>query len=166
MIRRSALIGLALGGVAGTAIGVAYVRHSRPPAATEPPPAWPPLVVDDVDEAPSASATDPVVDDTDADVVVAPGPDPQPERPPADDGAAERSNGGAPAAALATDVTLQLDAIDSTGGVCPPTHPIKGKLSSRIAHVPGFLNYDRTKADRCYVDVAAAERDGMRIAKR
>ena len=51
-------------------------------------------------------------------------------------------------------------------GACPTTHPIKGKLSSGIYHVPGGQNYDRTNADRCYVDAAAAEADGLRAAKR
>lgn len=49
-------------------------------------------------------------------------------------------------------------------GACPPGFPIKGKLSSGIFHVPGGRNYDRTKADRCYRDAAAAIEDGMRAA--
>jgi len=43
---------------------------------------------------------------------------------------------------------------------------VKAKLSSRIFHVPGGLSYDRTVADRCYVDRAAAEAEGFRAAKR
>ena len=50
-------------------------------------------------------------------------------------------------------------------GTCPATHPVKAKLSSGIYHVPGGSNYDRTKADRCYVDPAAADADGLRAAK-
>lgn len=50
-------------------------------------------------------------------------------------------------------------------GTCPATHPIKGKRSSGIFHVPGGANYERTIPDRCYVDEAAAERDGMRRSK-
>ena len=50
-------------------------------------------------------------------------------------------------------------------GACPASHPVKVKLSSRIYHVPGGANYDRTKADRCYVDAAAAEADGHRPSK-
>jgi hypothetical protein len=153
MNRRSALIGLTLGGAAGTALAVAYGRRSRP---LEPPavlPAWPPLVVDE-------GPVDPVVPDDDADVVVAPGPDPQPEREPepspapAPDPVEDRSNGDHP------------DAVDPVDGACPVTHPVKGKLKSRIFHVPGLVNYERTRPDRCYVDVAAAERDGLRVAKR
>jgi len=56
-----------------------------------------------------------------------------------------------------------LDADDS--GACPATHPIKAKMSSGIYHVPGGANYDRTHPDRCYVDAAAAEADGLRRSK-
>jgi len=55
---------------------------------------------------------------------------------------------------------------EPTDGTCPPTHPIKAKLSSRIFHVPGGFSYDRTIPDRCYADTAAAEADGFRAAKR
>lgn len=50
-------------------------------------------------------------------------------------------------------------------GSCPATHPIKGKASSGIYHVPGGANYERTHADRCYVDDDAALRDGLRRSK-
>jgi hypothetical protein len=46
------------------------------------------------------------------------------------------------------------------------SHPVKAKLSSGIYHLPGGQNYERTKPDRCYVDAAAAEADGLRAAKR
>ena len=51
-------------------------------------------------------------------------------------------------------------------GSCPPSHPIKGKRSSGIYHQPGSFAYDRTHADRCYLDTAAAEHDTLRAAKR
>jgi hypothetical protein len=51
-------------------------------------------------------------------------------------------------------------------GACPVSHPVKAKLTSGIYHEPGGGNYDRTKADRCYVDAAAAEADGLRAVKR
>ena len=51
-------------------------------------------------------------------------------------------------------------------GDCPASHPVKGKLTSGIYHVPGGLNYERTRADRCYLDAGAAESDGLRAAKR
>lgn len=51
-------------------------------------------------------------------------------------------------------------------GDCPASHPIKGKRASGIYHQPGGFAYDRTRADRCYLDSAAAESDGLRAAKR
>jgi hypothetical protein len=56
-------------------------------------------------------------------------------------------------------------AADASGG-CPDTHPIKGKRSSRIFHVPGGAFYAQTKADRCFCDEDAAEADGYRKSKR
>jgi hypothetical protein len=54
---------------------------------------------------------------------------------------------------------------DADGG-CPDGYPIKAKMSSKIFHAPGQLNYDRTTPDRCYVSADAAEADGLRAAKR
>jgi hypothetical protein len=56
--------------------------------------------------------------------------------------------------------------IEPVDGECPVSHPVKGKLTSGIYHEPGGLNYARTRADRCYLDAAAAESDGLRAAKR
>jgi len=56
--------------------------------------------------------------------------------------------------------------VEPDGDTCPSTHPIKAKMSSKIFHVPGGTNYDRTKPDRCYSDEAAAEGDGLRKAAR
>lgn len=56
--------------------------------------------------------------------------------------------------------------VEPVDGECPGSHPVKGKLTSRIFHVPGGFNYPRTKPDRCYVDAAAAEADGLRLSKR
>lgn len=56
--------------------------------------------------------------------------------------------------------------VDPSDGVCPDSHPVKGKLASGLFHVPGGFAYARTKPDRCYVDVAAAEADGLRPSKR
>lgn len=69
----------------------------------------------------------------------------------------------APASAAAPRGTTWVVPID---GACPPSHPVKAKVASKIFHVPGGLSYDRTKPDRCYVDAAAAEADGFRPAKR
>jgi hypothetical protein len=56
--------------------------------------------------------------------------------------------------------------IEPRGNVCPTTHPVKAKMTSKIFHLPGMANYDRTNPDRCYVDAAAAEADGLRLSKR
>lgn len=56
--------------------------------------------------------------------------------------------------------------VTPTGDACPTSHPVKAKLASKIFHVPGMLNYGRTKPDRCYLDSSSAEADGLRAAKR
>lgn len=53
---------------------------------------------------------------------------------------------------------------DADGG-CPTSHPIKAKESSGIYHPTDGLAYERTQADRCYLDAAAAEADGYRASK-
>lgn len=62
--------------------------------------------------------------------------------------------------------TPEMSVDPDTDGNCPITHPIKGKRASGIYHQPGGFAYDRTHADLCYRDVAAAEDDGLRAAKR
>ena len=44
-------------------------------------------------------------------------------------------------------------------------HPVKANDNSGIFHVPGGRFYDRTKAERCYVDAESAAADGYRAAK-
>ncbi len=56
--------------------------------------------------------------------------------------------------------------VEPTGGTCPASHPVKAKMSSKIFHVEGGLNYARTHPDRCYRDAAAAEADGLRKSAR
>ncbi|MDQ6698145.1 MAG: hypothetical protein M3Z46_11885, partial [Actinomycetota bacterium] len=56
--------------------------------------------------------------------------------------------------------------VTATGGLPPATHPVKAKLGSGIYHLPGMMNYDRTKPDRFYRTAADAEADGLRAAKR
>jgi hypothetical protein len=56
--------------------------------------------------------------------------------------------------------------VPANEGVCPPSHPVKAKLSSKIFHTPSGRNYSRTKADRCYPDEASAQADGLRPAQR
>jgi hypothetical protein len=69
----------------------------------------------------------------------------------------EETSGSGPAAAWVA---------PAPDGSCPDGHPVKAKTSSGIFHSPGQMNYDRTAPDRCYVDAAAAEADGLRAAKR
>jgi len=56
--------------------------------------------------------------------------------------------------------------VEPLEGACPASHPVKGKVASGIYHLPGGLNYERTRPDRCYADADAAESDGLRPAKR
>ena len=56
--------------------------------------------------------------------------------------------------------------IEPDDGSCPLTHPVKAKLSSGIYHLPGGGNYDRIRAERCYVDADAAIADGLRAPQR
>jgi hypothetical protein len=81
---------------------------------------------------------------------------PQPRTQPA--GASDASG----AATRASDTAW----VEPTGDSCPSTHPVKAKLTSKIFHVAGGANYDRTKPDRCYRDPASAEADGLRRAAR
>jgi hypothetical protein len=87
-------------------------------------------------------------------------PEPQPvsrvEAPAPAEAPAEPSSNAAPAKWVDPDAE----------GACPASHPLKAKDSSKIVHQPGGLSYDRTHADRCYLDLDAAEADGYRAAKR
>jgi hypothetical protein len=56
--------------------------------------------------------------------------------------------------------------VEPVDGTCPTSHPVKAKLASKIFHLPGMLNYERTRPDRCYADADAATTDGLRPAKR
>lgn len=77
--------------------------------------------------------------------------------------AAARSASAPPAEAPRPGPAAWIEPVD---GGCPPSHPVKAKLSSGIYHVPGGLSYARTRPDRCYRDAAAAEADGLRAARR
>jgi hypothetical protein len=68
-----------------------------------------------------------------------------------------------PRMTVAADGAAWIEPVD---GACAASHPVKGKLASGIYHQPGGLNYTRTRPDRCYIDAAAAESDGLRPAKR
>ena len=56
--------------------------------------------------------------------------------------------------------------LEPVEGDCPPSHPVKAKMTSGIYHLPGMVSYARTNPDRCYRDAATAEADGLRPAKR
>jgi hypothetical protein len=95
-----------------------------------------------------------------------PQPFPYPPRPRERDTAVDPTTngaGGGPGEGVSADGPPWVEAVD---GACPASHPVKAKLASGIFHVPGGGNYDRTNADRCYLDAAAAERDGLRPSKR
>jgi hypothetical protein len=67
---------------------------------------------------------------------------------------------------VASDATALAAWVAPNGtGACPATHPVKAKMRSGIYHEPGGANYDRTQPDRCYLDAAAAEADGLRRSK-
>jgi hypothetical protein len=56
--------------------------------------------------------------------------------------------------------------VKPSGGVCPDTHPVKAKMTSKLFHLPGMFAYARTNPDRCYKDEDAAVEDGLTKAKR
>jgi hypothetical protein len=87
----------------------------------------------------------------------------EPEPEPAEPVAAEAQEVGAEAGAAGAPGSWS-DPDDD--GSCPASYPIKAKLASKVFHLPGMANYERTKADRCYLDASAAEADGLRQAKR
>jgi hypothetical protein len=90
-------------------------------------------------------------------------PDPRVQNPPPASPPAAPVSVTPPPAEPATAGDAWVEPVD---GACPASHPVKGKMSSRIFHVAGGLNYERTKPDRCYRDPAAAEADGLRKAAR
>lgn len=87
-------------------------------------------------------------------------PDPEPTRAPRPLRAKRQ---GAPPAPPAPAAPAWVAA---TGRECPPSHPVKAKLASRLYHLPGMLAYERTIPDRCYASEEAAAADGLRRAKR
>ena len=142
MIRRLLRIGLLLGLLGGVAFALARLlghqgsERLAPPRGAGEP--WPRLSSDPTTAAPPIGRliADPA----------APGPD-------------------APVVEEAV-VTPEERWVEPTGGVCPTSHPVKAKLSSKIFHLPGMANYERTTPDRCYADASGAEADGLRPAKR
>ena len=119
--------------------------HRAPPApAPEPAPTPTPTPTPAPAPAPAAAAQP------------APAPEPEPPAP----ATAPVKKAAAPKKKAAA------KSVDPVDGQCPDSHPVKAKLSSGLFHIPGGFAYARTKADRCYVDVAAAEADGLTQSKR
>jgi len=176
MLRRVLRLGL----LAGIGVGILKVVRGRkapdpwadswvstgPPGGTRPSPAPVPAAAPKP-PAPAATATAP------------PPASPQPPAPTE----ADKSDGGKSAPIRAARPTRKGPArksptgkaeeppgerlwVPANDGVCPPTHPVKAKLSSKIFHTPGGRNYKSTKADRCYPDEASAQADGLRPAQR
>ncbi len=84
--------------------------------------------------------------------------EPRAATPPAERNGSAESNGSAEH----NGSTANGSWVEPDEGSCPLTHPIKAKLSSGIFHEPGGGNYDRIRAERCYVDPDAAIADGLR----
>jgi hypothetical protein len=70
-----------------------------------------------------------------------------------------------PVAAPSTPPAAGSPWVEPNGDGCPVSHPVKANMASGIFHVPGGGSYERTNPDRCYVDAASAEADGLRAAK-
>jgi hypothetical protein len=176
-------VGLTLGVLAGLAVALVKMLGGRSEGPDEAPAGsgepWPPLRPDQpaATPAPAVVAAPPVA--TPAPAVEPPAPAPAPAhlaRPaapapaPAPAPAAVRpaapQPAKAPAAKKAPKPKLVAAWVEPKGGVCPTSHPVKAKLTSKIFHLPGMLNYDRTNPDRCYKDAPSAEKDGLRPAKR
>ena len=168
MLRRVVRLGL----LAGLGVGILKVVKGRkapdpwadswvstgPPGGTRPSPA-PVAAASPKPPAPAATAT------------ATPPPPASPQPPaPAKATKATKSTRKGPArkspTGKAEDPPGERLWVPANEGVCPQTHPVKAKLSSKIFHTPASRNYSRTKADRCYPDESSAQADGLRPAQR
>jgi hypothetical protein len=175
MLRRVLRLGL----LAGIGVGVLKVVRGRkapdpwadswvstgPPGGTRPSPA-PVAAAPKPAPAPTTTATPPEADKSDAG---------KPEADKSDGGKAAPSRAAKPTrkgparkspTGKAEDPPGERLWVPANDGVCPPTHPVKAKLSSKIFHTPTGRNYKSTKADRCYPDESSAQADGLRPAQR
>lgn len=159
------LVGL-LGGAIAAVLKAVQGRSSSAPAPVTPAP-WtpipdaPPVVVPPKPTAATAPAPAPAP--------AAPAPPPRPSVAIADlqEAPVKKAPAKKAAAPAKPKPAKKLEPwVEPVDGECPPTHPVKGKMASKIYHLPGGFNYARTRPDRCYVDAAAAEADGLRPAKR
>ena len=154
VLRRSFRYGLTLGVLLGLAFALVKVlggrRTSEPEPAPFPARPWPRLEPDDVVPASRSTSLEP---------------DPEAPSAPAKKATAKKATAKKTTAKKAA-AKAGSAWVEPSGDVCPTSHPVKAKLSSKIFHLPGMLNYDRTKPDRCYRDGGSAEADGLRPAKR
>ena len=65
-----------------------------------------------------------------------------------------------------TPIGAILSWVEPVGGVCPPSHPIKVKLGSRVFRRPDSPGYENSKPDRCYASEGAARRGGFNESQR
>ena len=156
MMRRSFRFGLRMGLLGGIAAAVMKTVQSRRTPAPEPAPAeWPP-VQQEVPSPPKPEVPDVVAEvDTAAPVKKAAKKLPAAKKPPASKPAKKKA--ATPAGAAW---------VEPVGSVCPPSHPVKAKLKSRLYHLPGMFAYARAVPDRCYGTPEQAEADGLNRAKR
>ena len=195
MVRRSFRFGLRLGLLGGAGFAVLKVLQARREEreqeaalrSTEP---WPPITRapapptgEAVETAPRTTAAAPPAEEAEPEEppVLAEPPEPadaalssieapttapppaevRPDGPPRPDAKKAPATKGA-----AAPKTTPEPWVDPEGRVCPPSHPIKGKLKSRLFHAPGMFAYDRTIPDRCYGSEEAAAADGLSRARR
>lgn len=160
-----------LGLLVGAVVAIAKVmqrREAEVPASTSRIPTWPPPA-----PAPAPMATptieSPELEHAEAVTGVPTPVDPAPAPPPVEPVAKKQGTKKAAPAKKATAARKAAPLapwVDPVEGVCPTTHPIKAKLTSKLFHLPGMFAYERTRPDRCYRDDAAAEADGLTRAKR
>ncbi|HEX2040983.1 MAG TPA: hypothetical protein VHF47_14765 [Acidimicrobiales bacterium] len=169
MVRRSFRIGLRLGlltGVVAAVVKTVQARRDSRGREEEAPPAWPPTAEPTQEAAPtpdhpqSTLSAEPEVPSLQTEDAT-----PAPVRKSA---AKKATTKKAPATKKAAGRKAAAPAawVEPTGSVCPPSHPVKAKLSSKLFHLPGMFAYARTVPDRCYRSEADAEADGLTRAKR
>ena len=160
MVRRSFRFGLRLGLLGGAGFALMKVLQARRDEreqeaalrSTEP---WPPITPA---PGPAHRPSSPPG--------AAPTPGPQPEAAPPPPVAVRPDSSEPPAKQAVATKEAEATWVDPEGRVCPPSHPIKGKLKSHLFHAPGMFAYDRTIPDRCYASEDEAEADGLSRARR
>ncbi len=190
-MRRSFRTGLWLGVLAGLLFAIVKVVQSRRESSRAEPAEWPPFQTSTAEPVLSAVRPEAEVQDAPerarapararkaAKAVKAPAErvadtaDGAPRK--AVKKAAKKAADGAPrkavkkvakAAKKAVKKAAEKAWVEPEEGVCPPSHPVKAKLSSGLFHLPGMAFYNRTRADRCYADEDSAVRDGLTRSKR